>query len=189
VTNRHFANVVTLRHGTGSAGQYRAAVPDHSADRAEVGSQSGDRRPFPLRCWESGPRAKRSRGAAAVSPGHHRQVHPFITKGADPAITRSFSGIAGTGRYLAFESLTSTIVPGDTNDREDLFRKDVTTGSVERVNLNTCARALVAADDITHATMAEYLDYVRKGDGRYVTVQFPVEDGLELSSWTGSIAV
>ncbi len=45
--------------------------------------------------------------------------------------------------------------------------------------------ALVAADDITHASMAGYLDYVRDPANGYVTVAFPVEDGLELSSWTG----
>ncbi|MGH8835956.1 MAG: O-methyltransferase [Actinomycetes bacterium] len=46
--------------------------------------------------------------------------------------------------------------------------------------------ALVAADDITHASMAAYLEYVRNSAGRYVTVPFPIEDGLEISSWTGS---
>jgi predicted O-methyltransferase YrrM len=45
--------------------------------------------------------------------------------------------------------------------------------------------ALVAADDITHASMAGYLEYVRDPAHGYVTVAFPVEDGLELSSWTG----
>jgi predicted O-methyltransferase YrrM len=45
--------------------------------------------------------------------------------------------------------------------------------------------ALVAADDITHATMADYLDYVRDPANGYVTVAFPVEDGMEISSWTG----
>ena len=46
--------------------------------------------------------------------------------------------------------------------------------------------ALVAADDITHASMAGYLDYVRDPANGYVTVAFPVEDGMELSSWTAS---
>ena len=46
--------------------------------------------------------------------------------------------------------------------------------------------ALVAADDTTQATMAEYLDYVRNPAGGYVTVPFPVDDGMEISSWTGS---
>ncbi len=45
--------------------------------------------------------------------------------------------------------------------------------------------ALVAADDITHAGMADYLRYVREPDNGYVTVSFPVEDGMEISSWTG----
>jgi predicted O-methyltransferase YrrM len=44
--------------------------------------------------------------------------------------------------------------------------------------------ALVAADDITHTTMADYLDYVRDPASGYVSVAFPVEDGIELSSWT-----
>jgi predicted O-methyltransferase YrrM len=45
--------------------------------------------------------------------------------------------------------------------------------------------ALVAADDITHDSMAGYLDYIRDPASGYVTVAFPVEDGMELSSWTG----
>jgi predicted O-methyltransferase YrrM len=45
--------------------------------------------------------------------------------------------------------------------------------------------ALVAADDITHAGMAGYLRYVRDPGNGYVTVPFPVEDGMEISSWTG----
>lgn len=44
--------------------------------------------------------------------------------------------------------------------------------------------ALIAADDITHDSMAGYLDYVRDPSNGYVTVAFPVEDGLEISSWT-----
>jgi predicted O-methyltransferase YrrM len=44
--------------------------------------------------------------------------------------------------------------------------------------------ALVAADDITHPGMASYLDYVRDPANGYVSVAFPVEDGMEISSWT-----
>jgi Tol biopolymer transport system component len=47
----------------------------------------------------------------------------------------SLDGISGNGRYLAFESETSTLVPGDTNHRPDLFRQDLTTGTVKRVDL------------------------------------------------------
>jgi predicted O-methyltransferase YrrM len=45
--------------------------------------------------------------------------------------------------------------------------------------------ALVAADDITHDGMAPYLDFIRDPVNGYVTVAFPVEDGMEISSWTG----
>jgi predicted O-methyltransferase YrrM len=45
--------------------------------------------------------------------------------------------------------------------------------------------ALVAADDITHKSMGRYLDYIRDPANGYVSVAFPVEDGMEISSWTG----
>jgi predicted O-methyltransferase YrrM len=41
--------------------------------------------------------------------------------------------------------------------------------------------ALVVADDITFPAMADYLDYVRDPANGYVTVAFPVEDGMEIS--------
>jgi predicted O-methyltransferase YrrM len=47
------------------------------------------------------------------------------------------------------------------------------------------AGALVAADDTSFKSMAGYLDYVRDPAHGYVTVAFPVEDGMEISSWTG----
>jgi predicted O-methyltransferase YrrM len=46
--------------------------------------------------------------------------------------------------------------------------------------------AIVAADDITHTTLGEYLCYVRDPANGYVSVAFPVEDGVEISSWTGT---
>jgi predicted O-methyltransferase YrrM len=45
--------------------------------------------------------------------------------------------------------------------------------------------ALVVADDSTFASMTDYLNYVRDPANGYVTVSFPVEDGMEISSWTG----
>jgi len=45
--------------------------------------------------------------------------------------------------------------------------------------------AVVAADDITFASMGEYLGYVRDPVNGYVSVPFPVEDGIEISCWTG----
>jgi hypothetical protein len=36
--------------------------------------------------------------------------------------------------------------------------------------------------------MADYLTYVRDPGNGYVTVAFPVADGVELSSWTGTVS-
>jgi predicted O-methyltransferase YrrM len=41
--------------------------------------------------------------------------------------------------------------------------------------------ALVVADDITMPAMAGYLGYVRDPANGYVSVAFPVEDGMEVS--------
>jgi predicted O-methyltransferase YrrM len=47
--------------------------------------------------------------------------------------------------------------------------------------------ALVVADDVdSHASMADYLACVRDPANGYVTIAFPVEDGLEVSCWTGA---
>ncbi|MEV0347958.1 class I SAM-dependent methyltransferase [Nonomuraea sp. NPDC050680] len=46
--------------------------------------------------------------------------------------------------------------------------------------------ALVVADDVTFASMADYLDYVRDPANGYVSVAFPVEDGMEISCHTGA---
>jgi predicted O-methyltransferase YrrM len=45
--------------------------------------------------------------------------------------------------------------------------------------------ALVVADDSTFPSVAGYLAYVRDPAHGYVTVGFPVEDGMEISCWTG----
>lgn len=47
--------------------------------------------------------------------------------------------------------------------------------------------ALVVADDVdSHDSMADYLAYVRDPANGYVTIAFPVEDGMEVSCWTGA---
>ncbi|MGH3277414.1 MAG: O-methyltransferase [Streptosporangiaceae bacterium] len=48
--------------------------------------------------------------------------------------------------------------------------------------------ALIVADDNKFVSMAEYLSYVRDPASNYVSVDFPVEDGMEISSWTGAPA-
>jgi predicted O-methyltransferase YrrM len=45
--------------------------------------------------------------------------------------------------------------------------------------------ALILADDSSFAGVASYLAYVRDPGNGYVSVEFPVEDGIEISSWAG----
>ncbi|XVV13961.1 O-methyltransferase [Actinoplanes sp. CA-131856] len=45
--------------------------------------------------------------------------------------------------------------------------------------------ALVVGDDSTFDSMSDYVAYVRDPGNGYVSVDFPVEDGMELSCWTG----
>ena len=45
--------------------------------------------------------------------------------------------------------------------------------------------ALVIGDDSTFGSMSDYVAYVRDPSNGYVSIDFPVEDGMELSCWTG----
>jgi len=45
--------------------------------------------------------------------------------------------ISADGRYVAFESLASNLVAGDTNNREDIFVHDRTTGITTRVSVDS----------------------------------------------------
>ena len=49
--------------------------------------------------------------------------------------------------------------------------------------------ALVAADDNSFPSMADYLAYVRDPADGCVSVSFPVEDSMEISSWRRALAV
>lgn len=45
--------------------------------------------------------------------------------------------ISGDGRYVAFESAASNLVPGDTNQGRDVFVKDMLTGAVHRASVSS----------------------------------------------------
>ena len=66
--------------------------------------------------------------------------------------------ISGDGRYVAFTSVASNLVPGDTNDKSDVFVHDRQTGATERVSV---------ASDGTEGNNTSYQSSV-SGDGRYV---------------------
>jgi predicted O-methyltransferase YrrM len=63
--------------------------------------------------------------------------------------------------------------------------KDLTLPVLRVLEPKLAPGALIAADDSSFASMADYLAYVREPANGYVSVSFPVEDGVEISSWTG----
>ena len=57
------------------------------------------------------------------------------TTGAEAAGGASYgANISADGRYVTFESGASNLVPNDTNGKFDIFRKDLVTGEIMRVN-------------------------------------------------------
>jgi Tol biopolymer transport system component len=53
--------------------------------------------------------------------------------------------ISADGRYVAFTSSASNLVPGDTNRRPDVFLRDLVTGTTTRVSVTTAGRQAAGA--------------------------------------------
>ena len=66
--------------------------------------------------------------------------------------------ISADGRYVAFDSLASNLVPGDTNDHSDVFVRDRRSGTTQLVSVAT---------DGTQAN-SDSFDPAISADGRYV---------------------
>jgi Tol biopolymer transport system component len=58
----------------------------------------------------------------------------------------TLASISGDGRYVAFWSLASTLVPGDTNSTSDVFVRDRVTGTTERVSVDSRERQAIGGD-------------------------------------------
>jgi predicted O-methyltransferase YrrM len=84
----------------------------------------------------------------------------------------------------ALETLTS--VPGPIGLALLDGWKDLYLPVLRLLEAKLAPGAIVAADDTTFAATADYLAYVRDPANGYVSVAFPVEDGMEISSWTAS---
>lgn len=69
-----------------------------------------------------------------------------------------FPAISDDGRYVAFESFATNLVPGDTNGREDIFVHDLSTGITTRVSVSSQGAQAVSG--------ASYPSF--SGDGRFV---------------------
>jgi Tol biopolymer transport system component len=58
-----------------------------------------------------------------------------------------FASISADGRYVAFSSSASNLVPGDTNDSGDVFIHDLRTGRTTRVSLDSHGRQTSRGSD------------------------------------------
>ncbi|NPV58246.1 MAG: hypothetical protein HPY75_01120 [Actinobacteria bacterium] len=86
----------------------------------------------------------------------------------------AFSGspsISSDGRYVAFESLATNLVPGDTNGQRDVFRKDLQTGAIVRCSTdslwqegNGLSSGSFISSDGTHVAFYSYASNLVTGD-------------------------
>ncbi|HMJ31064.1 MAG TPA: hypothetical protein VK512_20330, partial [Xanthobacteraceae bacterium] len=56
--------------------------------------------------------------------------------GEHPSVSSWSPSISADGRYVAFDSYASNLVPGDTNGYADVFVRDLQTGAITRVSTN-----------------------------------------------------
>ncbi|MFC5831836.1 S8 family serine peptidase [Nonomuraea insulae] len=87
--------------------------------------------------------------------------------------------VSADGRYAVFDSMASNLVPGDTNESNDVFLRDRQTGTTERISV---------AQDGTQVT-GNAREATISADGRYVTFQastpdlVPGDDNGEMDSY------
>ena len=77
-----------------------------------------------------------------------------------------FSAISADGRYVAFQSLASNLVRGDTNHMTDVFVRDLRTGKTTRVSVN--GRGAQARCNLS---FCESTEPALSAHGRYVAFQ------------------
>ena len=84
-----------------------------------------------------------------------------------PANGPSFTpAISADGRFVAFQSMASNLVEGDTNDAMDVFVRDVETGETRRVSITDSGEEGVSPYEYPSSTIAI------SGDGRLVAFAY-----------------
>ncbi len=81
--------------------------------------------------------------------------------GAQANGSNTIPSISGDGRYVAFESIASNLVPGDTNGQYDIFVRDLQSGTTSRASVATGG---------TQATSDSFSPSI-SADGRYVAFE------------------
>ncbi|RPI71233.1 MAG: hypothetical protein EHM45_23865 [Desulfobacteraceae bacterium] len=92
---------------------------------------------------------------------HDRQTGAttFLSLNSSDMMATTLS-LSSDGRYAAIESDAANLVPGDTNNRSDIFVFDILTGSITRVSIDSYGNQAANGHSFTASI---------SGDGRYVT--------------------
>lgn len=98
-------------------------------------------------------------GAAAAGDGTTTLVSVSTTGVQAAGYSRSPS-VSADGRYVAFVSLSSELVSGDTNGQVDIFVRDLQTGTTSRVAVSDVDPQAGGVDTLTGLSIS--------ADGRYV---------------------
>lgn len=90
-------------------------------------------------------------------------------QGNDKSGDFNFSGrgISSDGRFVCVDSIATNLVSGDTNGLRDVFVRDVTSGTTERVSVSNSGAQGTGVSDNTYGSGVSSIS----GDGRYVTFQ------------------
>ena len=103
--------------------------------------------------------------ASAHPPGTTDRVS-VSTGGAAGDDDSQLAAVSGDGRFVAFRSLATTLVPGDTNGVGDVFVHDRSTGVTERVSVDSRERQAVG--DQGGVLDSNFGPPAISADGRYV---------------------
>lgn len=95
--------------------------------------------------------------SSATVPGINERVS-VDSSGSQANQVNYAPSISGDGRYVAFESQASNLVPGDTNGARDIFVRDRTSGTTTRVSVSSSG--VESNSDSTQAKISH--------SGRYV---------------------
>ena len=141
---------------------------------ASDGTQ-GNRRSYAPAISADGSRVAFQSAASNLVPGMDNEardvfVHDLDT-GETVCVSLAYDGtwgngrsqgpsISGNGRYVAFHSAASNLVPGDTNGLSDIFVSDLRTGRTTRVSVATNGDQATGERGSYHASIS--------ADGKYV---------------------
>jgi len=97
--------------------------------------------------------------SAAPTVTHATTRASVATRGTQANGQSAGAAISGDGRYVAFTSEGTNLVAGDTNDAQDAFVRDRTTGATNRVSISSRG---------TQANSSSYGPAAISANGRYV---------------------